>query len=57
MFNEIMLKYILSSIPRCHHQMLEETVKDLQKDVQRQLSDKQTSESQLSLLELTLNTP
>lgn len=42
---------------RCSHSLLEDTVKDLQRDVQRQLSERQSNDSQLNLLELTLNTP
>lgn len=41
---------------RCNHLSLEDSIKDLQRDVQKQLSDRQTNDSQLNLLELTLNT-
>lgn len=42
---------------RCQHQVLEDTIRDLQKDIQRQLNDRQSNDSQLSQLELTLNSP
>lgn len=35
---------------------LEEIVRDLQKEIQRQLSDRQTNDTQLSILELAFKT-
>lgn len=46
---------IASSLRSPSHQ-LEEIVRDLQKEIQRQLSDKQTNETQLNILELALRT-
>lgn len=40
---------------RCPHQALEENVKELQKDLQRQLIDRQSNDSQLCVLELAVN--
>lgn len=40
---------------RCPHQTLEENVKELQKDLQRQLFDRQSNDSQLCVLELAVN--
>ncbi|XP_063700137.1 rho guanine nucleotide exchange factor 17 [Culicoides brevitarsis] len=42
---------------RCPHQVLEDTIRDLQREIQRQLNDRQSNDSQLSQLELTLNSP
>uniref|UniRef100_A0A336MM28 CSON002879 protein n=1 Tax=Culicoides sonorensis TaxID=179676 RepID=A0A336MM28_CULSO len=42
---------------RCQHQVLEDTIRDLQREIQRQLNDRQSNDSQLSQLELTLNSP
>lgn len=35
--------------------MLEENIRDMQKELQRQLSDRQTNDSQLCILELSVN--
>ncbi|XP_031626312.1 uncharacterized protein LOC116342734 [Contarinia nasturtii] len=39
---------------RCQHQTIEENVRELQKELQRQLSERQSNDSQLCLLELGL---
>ncbi|XP_058821549.1 uncharacterized protein LOC131683523 [Topomyia yanbarensis] len=44
----------LASCLRCPHQLLEESIRDLQREVQRQLSERQTNDAQLNILELTL---
>ncbi|XP_055604092.1 uncharacterized protein LOC129752331 [Uranotaenia lowii] len=45
----------LAASLRCPHQLLEEAIRDLQREVQRQLSERQTNDAQLNILELTLN--
>lgn len=40
---------------RCPHQHLEENMRELQKDLQRQLNDRQSNDSQLCVLELAVN--
>lgn len=45
----------LTSQLKLPHQILEDTIRDLHRDVQRQLSDRQSNDTQLSLLELTIN--
>ncbi|XP_055549403.1 uncharacterized protein LOC129732498 [Wyeomyia smithii] len=45
----------LASSLRSPHQLLEEAIRDLQREVQRQLSERQTNDAQLNILELTLN--
>lgn len=47
----------LSSSLRCPHQTLEESIRDLQVNVQRQLVERQANDSQLNVLELNLNAP
>ena len=47
----------LSATLRCPHLTLEESIRDLQLIVQRQLAERQTNDSQLNLLELNLNAP
>lgn len=42
---------------RCPHQMIEESIRDLQLAVQRQLLDRQANDSQLNVLELNVNEP
>lgn len=42
---------------RCPRQILEESIRDLQLNVQRQLAERQTNDSQLNVLELNLNGP
>lgn len=42
------------SMYRCAHQTLEENARDLHKDLQRQLSERQTDDTQLCILELSL---
>ncbi|XP_058455844.1 uncharacterized protein LOC131433085 [Malaya genurostris] len=44
----------LASSLRCTHQLLEESIRELQREVQRQLSERQTNDAQLNILELTL---
>lgn len=39
---------------RIPHQILEESMRELQKDVQRQLSERQANDTQLSILEFNL---
>ncbi|XP_037050154.1 uncharacterized protein LOC119084247 isoform X2 [Bradysia coprophila] len=46
----------IASSLRCPNHQLEEIVRDLQKEIQRQLSDRQTNDTQLNLLELALKT-
>lgn len=46
----------LAASLRCPHQSLEDSIRDLQREIQRQLSERQTNDAQLCLLELTLNT-
>lgn len=48
-------KLLFFSWHRCPHQHLEENVRDLQKDLQRQLNDRQSNDSQLCVLELAVN--
>lgn len=38
------------------HQNLEDVIKELHRDVQRQLSERQTNDAQLNMLELSFNT-
>lgn len=40
---------------RSPHQMLEENIRELHKELQRQLNDRQTNDSQLCVLELAVN--
>lgn len=47
----------LTSTLRCSHQILEDTIRDLHREVQRQLTERQSNDTQLSLLELTINLP
>lgn len=47
----------LASNLRCPHQTLEESIRDLQLTVQRQLVERQANDSQLNVLELNLNEP
>lgn len=47
----------MSSTLRCPHQILEESIRDLQLTVQRQLVERQSNDSQLNILELNLNAP
>ncbi|XP_044314770.1 uncharacterized protein LOC108041272 isoform X2 [Drosophila rhopaloa] len=39
------------------HQYLEDVIRDLQREVQRQLSERQTNDTQLNMLELTVSSP
>ncbi|XP_052898086.1 uncharacterized protein LOC128304851 [Anopheles moucheti] len=41
---------------RCPHGALEEAIRELQREVQRQLAERQTNDAQLNVLELTWNT-
>ncbi|XP_053694272.1 uncharacterized protein LOC128742086 [Sabethes cyaneus] len=45
----------LAASLRSPHQSLEEAIRDLQREVQRQLAERQTNDAQLNVLELTLN--
>jgi len=47
----------ISTNLRCQHQILEESIRDLQLNVQRQLSERQANDSQLNVLELNVNGP
>lgn len=47
----------ITSNLRCPHQILEESIRDLQLNVQRQLSERQANDSQLNVLELNVNGP
>jgi Rho guanine nucleotide exchange factor 17 len=47
----------LASNLRCPHMTLEESIRDLQANVQRQLVERQANDSQLNILELNLNAP
>jgi Rho guanine nucleotide exchange factor 17 len=47
----------LVSTLRCAHQTLEESIRDLQLNIQRQLSERQSNDSQLNILELNVNEP
>lgn len=40
---------------RCQHQLLEESLRELQQSVQRQLVDRKSNDSQLNVLELNVN--
>ncbi|XP_058056101.1 uncharacterized protein LOC131207502 [Anopheles bellator] len=46
----------LTASLRCSHGPLEEAIRDLQREIQRQLAERQTNDAQLNVLELTLNT-
>lgn len=39
------------------HQYLEDVIRDLHRDAQRQLSERQTNDAQLNMLELAVNSP
>lgn len=45
----------LTSTLKLPHQLLEDAIRDLHREVQRQLTDRQSNDTQLSLLELTIN--
>lgn len=45
----------LASSLRCPHQTLEESIRDLQTSVQRQLVERQINDAQLNVLELNVN--
>jgi cytochrome c-type biogenesis protein CcmH/NrfF len=47
----------LASNLRCPHSNLEDSIRDLQANVQRQLVERQANDSQLNVLELNLNAP
>lgn len=47
----------LSATLRCSHLTLEESIRDLQLVVQRQLVERQANDSQLNILELNVNAP
>lgn len=40
---------------KCQHQLLEESIRDLQASIQRQLVERQSNDAQLNVLELLLN--
>lgn len=40
---------------KCPHQYLEDVIRELHRDVQRQLSERQTNDAQLNMLELAVN--
>ena len=40
---------------KCSHQTLEDVIRELHRDLQRQLSERQTNDAQLNMLELTVN--
>ncbi|KNC22324.1 hypothetical protein FF38_04499 [Lucilia cuprina] len=42
---------------KCPHQYLEDVIRELHRDVQRQLSERQTNDAQLNMLELGVNSP
>lgn len=44
---------VLLALYRCAHQTLEENIRDLHRDLQRQLGERQTDDSQLCILELS----
>jgi len=47
----------LASTLRCPHQILEETIRDLQREIQRQLTERQTNDTQLlSVIDLMVIT-
>ncbi|ETN57726.1 hypothetical protein AND_010690 [Anopheles darlingi] len=46
----------LAASLRCSHIPLEEAIRDLQREIQRQLAERQTNDAQLNVLELTLTT-
>lgn len=48
---------LIFSFFRFPHQLLEECIRDLHRDVQRQLIDRQSNDTQLSILELILSYP
>lgn len=39
------------------HQYLEDVIRELHREVQRQLSERQTNDTQLNMLELTVSSP
>lgn len=47
----------LASSLRCSHSSLEDSIRDLHANVQRQLIERQANDSQLNVLELNLNAP
>lgn len=53
--NKLTQIFDLAASLRCPHQLLEESIRDLQREVQRQLSERQTNDAQLNILELMLN--
>lgn len=55
--NKLQQMLELSSSLRCPHLTLEESIRDLQLVVQRQLTERQANDSQLNVLELNLNAP
>ncbi|XP_040160849.1 uncharacterized protein LOC120898711 isoform X1 [Anopheles arabiensis] len=46
----------LTASLRCPHGSLEEAIRELQREIQRQLAERQTNDAQLNVLELTWNT-
>lgn len=53
--NKLTVVAELTSTLKIPHQLLEDTIRDLHREVQRQLSDRQSNDTQLSLLELNIN--
>lgn len=53
--NKLQQIWDLTANLRCPHQMLEESIRDLQTNVQRQLVERQSNDTQLNVLELVLN--
>lgn len=53
--NKLQQMLDISASLRCPHQMLEESIRELQQTVHRQLVDKQANDSQLNVLELNVN--
>lgn len=51
------LSFLLCWTIRCPHHALEDNIKELQRDIQRQLNDRQTNDIQLCMMELTMNLP
>lgn len=47
----------VASSLKCQHQPLEEIIKELQRDVQRQLAERKSTDSPLNFLELTMTLP
>lgn len=53
--NKLQQMLEIASTLRCQHQLLEESLRELQQSVQRQLIDRKSNDSQLNVLELNVN--